>query len=88
MAILDYVAVVGATIRVVRMIAVDKRLETPVAIVEAPVLHFHTQTVPAQRVSATRPFAIAGMTAADLLLQAQCAIDPSAPLEGIPVAPK
>jgi hypothetical protein len=34
------------------------------------------------------PFAMAGMTAADLLLQAQCAIDPSAPLEGIPVAPK
>lgn len=34
------------------------------------------------------PFAMAGMTAADLLLQAQCAMDPSAPPEGIPIAPK
>lgn len=34
------------------------------------------------------PFAMAGMTLADLLLQAQCTVDPSAPLEGIPVGPK
>ena len=34
------------------------------------------------------PYAMAGMTFADLLLQAQCALDPSAPLEGIPIGPK
>ena len=34
------------------------------------------------------PFAMAGMTLADVLLQAQCAVDPSDPLEGIPVGPK
>ncbi len=34
------------------------------------------------------PFAMGGATAADLLLHFQCAIDPRAPLEGIPVGPK
>ena len=34
------------------------------------------------------PLAMAGMTLADVLIQAQCSLDPSAPLEGIPVAPK
>ncbi len=34
------------------------------------------------------PYAMSGMALADLLLQAQCSLDPSAPLEGIPIGPK
>jgi hypothetical protein len=34
------------------------------------------------------PFAMAGAALLDLAIQAQCALDPSAPPEGIPIAPK
>jgi hypothetical protein len=37
---------------------------------------------------AVAPYAIGGATLADALGQLQCALDPNAPLEGIPVAPK
>jgi hypothetical protein len=34
------------------------------------------------------PFAIAGSTLVDALVQLQCVIDPDNPLNGIPVGPK